>query len=178
MLSYESLFQIPIITIDVNDWKNKKNKVLKIFKSYPEEKTGIQKFYTNKKRTDITALIDFSDVFAEELNELTTFLKKDIKITDIWTVTYKKGDYQPVHNHGSSGLTGIIYLDHQKDGSKTTFIQPWNDIFVDETIHATPQEVEGKILLVPSFINHFSDPIDIGKKRILSFDLKLLTNNN
>jgi hypothetical protein len=174
MINHTPLFQIPIITIDINDWEDKKNKILNVFKRYPEEKTGIQNFYTNKKNIDLDAIVNFSNIFCEELTELTNFLKKDIKITNIWTVTYKKGNYQTVHNHGSSGLTGIIYLDYDENSPKTTFIQPWNDILIDETVYGFPQEVEGKLILVPSFINHFSDPIiDRSKKRILSFDITL-----
>jgi hypothetical protein len=46
MLTQKSLFHIPIISIDINDWENKKNKILDVFKNYPEKKTGIQNFYT------------------------------------------------------------------------------------------------------------------------------------
>jgi hypothetical protein len=174
MLNQKSLFHIPIISIDINDWENNKNKILNVFKKYPEKKTGIQNFYTNKNNLSTELIFNFADIFNEELQEITNFFKKDIKIKDVWTVTYKKGDFQPVHNHGSSGFTGIMYLDYCEDTPKTTFVQPWNDPIIDNTVCGTIEDIHEKIILVPSFVNHFSDPIkNNNKKRILSFDITL-----
>ena len=173
MLNQKSLFHIPIISIDINDWENNKNKILNVFKKYPEKKTGIQNFYTNKNNLSTAVIFNFADIFNEELQELTNFFKKDITIKDVWTVTYKKGDFQSVHNHGSLGFTGIIYLDYCDDTSKTMFVQPWNDMITDETVCGIPESFDKKIIIVPSFVNHFSNPVTgNNKKRILSFDFK------
>ena len=44
-------------------------------------------------------------------------LQRDIRVDDAWSVSYKKGEYHSVHNHGSIGLSGILYLDQPKDTS-------------------------------------------------------------
>jgi hypothetical protein len=174
MINQNTLFQIPIISVDINDWESKKNRILKTLKNYPEKKTGIQSFYTNKNKIDRDVFYIFTEIFNEELIEITNFFKKDIQITDLWTVTYKKGDYQTIHNHGSLGFTGIIYLEFFEDTPKTMFVQPWNDPIIDEIICGTLDDIDKKIILVPSFVKHFSNPIqNNNKKRILSFDLKI-----
>jgi hypothetical protein len=174
MITCNPFFQIPIITLDVSNWTVKKNKVSNIFKNYPEQKIGIQNFYTNKHLVDMELIEKFANIFNEEFTEITNFYKKDIKITSVWTVTYKTGDYQSVHNHSSTGFTGIMYLDHNKHTPKTMFVQPWNDMITDETVYGIPDSFDKKIIIVPSFVNHFSNPVTgNNKKRILSFDFKL-----
>ena len=37
-------------------------------------------------------------------------IKKNYVITEIWSIIYDKGDHHTSHNHGSMGLTGILYL--------------------------------------------------------------------
>lgn len=173
MINCEQLFQIPLIAVDINDWKNKKNTIIELFEDYPEKKIGIQNFHTNKEIVDAAAMISFTNIFNDELKEIANYFKKDITLASVWTVTYEIGDYQTVHNHGSIGLTGIIYLDHNEHSPKTMFVQPWNDCFSDRTIYGNFDDIEGKMILVPSFVNHFSGPVIEGKKRIISFDLKI-----
>ena len=48
---------------------------------------------------------------------------KKINIKDIWTVAYKKGDYQTIHHHGKSMYTGILYYDIQNKMDGTYFHQ-------------------------------------------------------
>ena len=58
--------------------------------------------------------MSFTQIIGEELDLLSKKLERDLKISDIWTVSYGKGDYHSPHNHGSLGWAGILYLIYQK----------------------------------------------------------------
>ena len=102
-------------------------------------------------------------------------LKKDIQIEDIWSVSYKSGEYHTPHNHGTTGLTGILYLEMDKNSPTTTYIQPWNNQYTDTTLYYNMPAHEGLITVVPKFVNHFTQPNKSKKiKRIISFDMKII----
>ena len=54
--------------------------------------------------------------------------KADVAIEDIWSVSYKKGDYHSPHNHGTIGYAGILYLDFP-EGSQTNKL--YTTMFLD-----------------------------------------------
>ena len=106
---------------------------------------------------------------------LSDVLKRDIQVDDAWSVSYKKGDYHSVHNHGSVGLSGILYLDQPKDAPVTHYMQPWNDYITDRTVYLPIPIQEGTIVVGPQFIQHFSQPNHSKKiKRIISWDLTVI----
>ena len=113
----------------------------------------------------------------EELGMLSQRLKKDIQLQDIWSVSYKKGDYHTPHDHGITvGLAGILYLNiRTKDEALTQYIQPWNDWYSDRTIYYPMKVNEGDIVVTPKFIRHFTEPHKSKKiKRIISWDMNIL----
>ena len=100
--------------------------------------------------------------------------KKGIQINDIWSVSYKKGDYHTPHDHGSVGLAGILYLNMPKNAPVTQYIQPWNDWQSDRTIYRPIPVIEGTIVVTPKFIRHFTEPSKESKlKRVISWDMSL-----
>ena len=101
-------------------------------------------------------------------------VKADVAIEDIWSVSYKKGDYHSPHNHGTIGYAGILYLDFPEGSQPTNYIQPWQNITSDTTLFNTLPVKEGDIVIVPKFVNHFSPPHKGKKqKRIISWDMKI-----
>jgi len=171
----ETLFKIPYWTIPTLNFKEKKKKLTNMLKAYPDKKHGIQTFSTNRQ-TNRSGLSDkFAEICGEELNMLSDKIKKDIKIDDIWSVSYKTGEYHSPHNHGSTGLTGILYLQMDNKTPKTSYIQPWNDYITDNTIYYPLPVTEGTIVVVPQFIHHFSPPNTSKKmKRIISWDMSIV----
>lgn len=171
----ETMFRIPYWTIPVLNFKEKKKQLTNLFKSYPEKKHGIQTFATNRQ-TDRSGLADgFTKIIGEELEMLSKKIQRDLAIEDIWSVSYDKGDYHSPHNHGSTGLSGILYLNLPKDAPVTSYIQPWNDFSTDNTIYYPIPVVEGSIVVVPQMVLHFSPPNKAkAKKRIISWDMKYM----
>ena len=83
----ETLFNIPYYTLPTLNFKVKKKKLTNLLKSYPEKKTGIQPFSTNRQSNRNGLAQGFSKILEEELNLLTNKVKAGVKITDIWSVS-------------------------------------------------------------------------------------------
>ena len=173
-LQQESLFNIPFWGIRIADFQQKKKELVTLLESYPEkEKEGIQEFASNQG--SVTGLVEqFASIMKQELEDFSRKINKDFAIIDIWSVSYAQGEYQSAHNHSALGLSGILYLDLPKDSPKTTYIQPWHDYETDTIRYIEVPIVEGDIVIVPSFVLHFSNPNKSkNKKRIISWDMKL-----
>ena len=171
----ESMFNIPYWTIPAINFSEKKKKLQALCKRHPESKHGIQTFSTNRQAPRIQFKEDLTVIIEEELSMLSDKLQRDIRIDDAWSVSYKKGDYHSVHNHGSVGLSGILYLDQPKDAPVTHYMQPWNDYITDRTVYLPIPIQEGTIVVVPQFIQHFSQPNHSKKiKRIISWNLTVI----
>tara|TARA_Y100001937_G_scaffold22779_1_gene32606 strand:- start:271 stop:795 length:525 start_codon:yes stop_codon:yes gene_type:complete len=169
-----SLFTIPMWSLPTLNFTKKKKQLERLCKAFPERKHGMQTFATNRQNDRTGFDQAFTEICSDELNMLSQKLKRDIQIEDIWSVSYKKGDYHTPHNHGATGLTGILYLNMPKDGALTQYIQPWNDWITDNTIYYPMPIKEGSIVVVPKFVRHFTEPHKSNKiKRIISWDMKI-----
>ena len=171
----DNLFNIPFWKMQTINFEEKKKELIKLLESYPEEKKGLQEFATNRQ-SDRSGLVEqFGSIMNQELEDFSKEIKKDFTIHEIWSITYGKGDHHISHNHGSWGLSGILYLDLPTGSPVTSYIQPWNDYENDTIQHVKISIVEGNIIIVPSFILHFSEPNKSNsKKRIISWDMKIL----
>ena len=169
-----NLFEIPMWSIPCIQFKKKKEQLVKLLKNYPEQRIGIQNFITNRQRPRPNLSQAFSNIIEEELGMLSQQVKSDIVIDDIWSVSYKKGDYHSPHNHGTIGYAGILYLEFPEGSQPTNYVQPWQNISNDTTMFNTFPVKEGDIVVVPKFVNHFSPPHKGKKqKRIISWDMRI-----
>ena len=169
-----NLFEVPMWSLPSINFKKKKEQLVKLLKNYPEKRTGIQNFTTNRQSPRPNLKEAFTNIYEEELGMLVQSVKADVAIEDIWSVSYKKGDYHSPHNHGTIGFAGIMYLEFPEGSQPTNYIQPWQSISNDTTIFNTLPVKEGDIVIVPKFINHFSPPHKGKKqKRIISWDMKV-----
>jgi hypothetical protein len=176
MIEKRNLFEVPSWKIQTINFEEKKKELVKLLESYPEEeKKGEQEFSTNRQ-TDRSGLIEgVFLIMKQEFEDFSKEIKKDFAITETWSVSYVQGDCQLPHNHGSMGLTGILYLDLPKDSPKTEYIRPWNDYENDTVPHCKIPIVEGDIIIIPSFVMHYSKPNrSENTKRIVSWDMKIL----
>ena len=167
-----NLFEIPMWSLPSINFKKKKEQLVKLLKNYPEKRTGIQNFTTNRQSPRPNLKEAFTNIYEEELGMLVESVKADVAIEDIWSVSYKKGDYHSPHNHGTIGYAGILYLEFPEGSQPTNYIQPWQNITSDTTLFNTLPVKEGDIVIVPKFVNHFSPPHKGKKqKRIISWDM-------
>jgi hypothetical protein len=165
----EPVFKIEFFKISCVNFNNKKKKLEKILKRYPEMPRG--NFSSNRDKCSI--ITEFREIFKDEFSLIRAKFNSKILLQRVWSVTYNKGDYHVPHNHSSTGYCGILYLDMKPDSPKTTYIQPWNSQ-EDRSVLYTPPVKPGDIMIVPQFLMHYSTPNPIKfKKRILSFDFLL-----
>ena len=170
-----TLFSIPMWRLPVLNFSKKKKELEQLCKAYPEREHGIQTFSTNRQGDRSGMATAFANILEQELSMFSKRIKRDIAFEDIWSVSYRRGDYHTVHDHGTVGLAGILYLNMPKDGAVTQYVQPWNDYLTDRTIYYPLPVKEGDIVVTPKFVRHFTEPHKSSKiKRIISWDMKIL----
>ena len=166
------LFSIPYYTIKVKNFESKKKKLEELFNIFPDKKLENQNFKTNRQMEKVGLSKSFYLILQDELQEISQHFKKDIGIEDAWSVTYEKGDFQLPHNHGSTGLAAILYLNLNDNHPQTMYIQPWNDFFTDYTVYYNLPISEGDIIITPKFVRHFTKPNENDDiKRVITWDM-------
>ena len=162
----EPIFKIEFFKIKCIDFAKKKQLIETVLKQYPE--VPLENFYTNRNKANF--LDDFQKIFKDEISLVNKKYNRKIHLYNLWSVSYKKGNYHVPHNHGSKGYCGILYLNMKEKSPLTTYIQPWQTE-MDTTKLYKPKVVEGDIMIVPQFIYHYTEPNTINfNKRIISFD--------
>ena len=134
-------------------------------------KEGLQHFYTDRQKDGKSYALDFDHLFSDELNQFKQESGvSEYQITDIWTIKYKKEDYQTVHNHRSFGYSGLLYVDYDEKVHKpTVFVGPWNDPISDTTQLAfAPEEKERVMYIFPSVLLHYAQSNASGKERVVT----------
>jgi hypothetical protein len=168
------LFEYPSYKYEVNDWDFKKKGLLKRINSQKFIRTSLQTFETDRQTSRKSYLHYFKDLIRPELNQFCQEAKVSCMMTDCWSVRYRRGDHQTIHNHRSWGFSGVLYVEFDpKQHLPTCFVPPWQDPISDTTILTHPQNIkEGTIIIVPSYTLHFVHPNQSKKQRtIISFDL-------
>lgn len=172
----DTLFSIDIAHIDIENWKNKKIKLLKEIKKLKFERNN--SFDSSRYLQNNEELIKaFIKIFDNDLNKILHECNiESINIHDMWVVKYKKGDYQSVHHHIPSTYSGILYIDLDKKQSTTTFVAPFPSM-TGKVLSVSPDNIkEGSLCIFPSHLSHYVNPNSINKERVsLSFDFNFLT---
>jgi len=173
MWESQALFVVPFWRTKINNFSFKKKNIEKILKSYPEKITQLHTF-TSNRGADLCE--PFREVFEEELNGFASTIKRNCRVTDVWSVSYKTGDYHPYHSHNNKGLSGIIYLTLKDKMPHTVFVNDYPEWTTGHTQYYDMQVEEGDLVIVPSYVGHFT-PHNLSKKnkRIIAFDLNVIT---
>ena len=176
----KTLFDIPIWIKEVDNFDYKKSELDKELSKFPEMRNDTNTFFSNRN-TDRNGLSkSFGNIMSKELLELYSSVKKykseirEVLITDVWSVTYEKGDYQATHNHRSTGLSGLLHLENPSDGPNLNIVMPWNDWINDTTNYYSVKYKVGTMMVMPSFLLHSSEPnLSNERKRVISWDMKI-----
>jgi len=158
--------EIGIYTLEnYQELNNKlKNIILEFRKKYPESDNSNVKawhshFDTHYKEPKFNILIDKilkkSQEFCQE------FLKMNCNLypLNFWVMEYGKGNYAVKHNHWPATLSGIYYIDVEKNSSPIIFE---NDFVI--------KPKNGMLLLFPSIVDHEVPPSK-GKRIVASINL-------
>ena len=176
----KTLFDIPIWVKEVDNFDYKKGRLDKELSKFPELRNDTNTFFSNRNTNRDGLSKSFGDIMSKELLELRSNLKKykreinEVWVTDVWSVTYEKGDYQPTHNHRSVGLSGILHLENPTNGPNLNIVMPWNDWITDTTNYLSVKYKVGTMVVMPSFLLHSSEPnLSNERKRVISWDMRV-----
>jgi len=179
---YVDMFKIPLLHLEVTDWETKKEQLKELFdfRGYNNtEVDGMTSDYLYKVDSgNIQKNNDEIDrILLKEIGLFKDFFEfSDHEIIISWFQRTLNGQYHGVHNHGSSGYTGVCYIDYDpKVHEPTKFIAPFNHFIRTDTLHFSPSNInEGSLVFFPSVINHYAEANHTNVPRtILSFNLKL-----
>jgi len=100
---------------------------------------------------------------------------KDSNILGLWWNVYHQGDYVESHSHRSEGVSGVYFLELTETNS-TTFVYD-NHYTLSHKISSWTTKYtanyvkEGDVLLFPSTLNHYVNPV-VNRKVSISFNIE------
>ena len=185
---YVQMFHIPLVHMEVKDWKTKKEKLKDLidYKSFRKGKLDEpdtdffyrKNFFQSDQFDEISKESGkIKEIFWEEFKEFVLGLGlTEYDITGFWFETSVKGQHHEIHNHGTTGYSVVCFIEFDENYHRpTNFTAPFNN-FLDGTvlIHEPPDIKEGSLIFFPSAIHHFAPPnySDV-PRMILSFNLKV-----
>lgn len=126
-------------------------------------------------------ILEVANLFAKELG-FSGYKKLVIK--ESWLNLFNKGNYEILHNHYSSFLSGVYYVNSNEKCSNFYFEdhietrKMWSDCYQHcrtDNVQATVyQPIEGRMILFPSWLIHGVQPNEVEIERIsLAFNLDI-----
>lgn len=169
-----NLFKIPFVSVQVQDWQAKKSAICGLLRDYEFERTDQADFDSDRRNNGGRYGAEFCEIFSDELSKLAAGVGlKTVAVRDVWAVRYGRNDYHAVHNHRSTGYSGILYVDFDEhEHSPTVYVSPWNDPVSDTSQLSSPPVREGMMVMVPSSVLHYTRPSRSDRMRsVIAFDL-------
>lgn len=171
-----NLFSIRYVSVQSEDWESKKAQLKKLFREEDFERRELAQFETDRHNNNNRYIDDFCRIFGDELNRFGMEMGlTQLRIGSMWSVRYERGDYHAIHNHRSTGYSGIVYVDFDsEEHTPSVHVSPWNDPITDMTPFSVPPVKEGTFVFVPSNVLHFTRPNQSDKLRsIVAFDMEV-----
>lgn len=171
-----NLFAMRYVSVQAEDWGEKKEELLDLLREGDFERRDLAQFETDRHNNRNRYIEDFCGIFGDELNRFGMEMGlAQLRIGAIWAVRYRRGDYHAVHNHRSTGYSGILYVDYDEaEHTPSIHVSPWNNPVTDMTELAAPPVREGTFVFVPSSVLHYTRPNESDKLRqIVAFDMEV-----
>jgi len=165
----ETLFSIPIYKYNVNNWEQKKQKLLNLFDNCETKKAG--EVLTSPIYTKISILDE----------EIKTFEKESglfFILHGFWFQKYEKNMQHCVHEHGAAGFSSVCFIEYDEECHKPTiFISPFIDSITTQYGKNYIPVKEGEIIFFPSNIMHYVPVNEFHVPRLIaSFNLEIDNN--
>ena len=185
---FHAMFSTPILHLKVKNWNEKKSNLLNLFNDVSNKKETFKRAKLSHQfdvETDYHYIHDnhddenndcnydeeISNILLDELQKVADIYEVSLEIVTSWFEKAAKGRCHSAHNHGSSGLSAVCFIEFDKNyHSPTVFVNP--DTASDQLNFVPPHIDEGSLIVFPSNIIHFTEPNSSDKERIiLSFNL-------
>lgn len=182
MLKSDSMFSLPIYTVEVADWVSKKKKIKEsiegLYLGRPSDEPGhcLTDYFHNGNGIE-PYWNDLIDILNPEIkrSEGGFFNKREMLIEGFWVEKSDKNKSHGIHNHGALGYSAVLYVDFDPEHhSSTRFVSPFNHWETGEVLYYSPKVREGVMIYFPSYILHEAPPNFSDKTRtIISFNFKV-----
>ena len=182
-----NLFGFPITKFVIDNWSDKKSKLLNLIDLTDNDIVECQTDYY-KYQTSAPYLKEFHKILETDLSkivdEYTQILSdrykgdcpvKGIEEWQLWSQRYDKGQYHGAHNHGLMNISCVLYVEFdEKEHFPTTFYSPNPNPFYGTIDKVAPPVDEGEIVTFPSVLLHESPMSKSDKQRtIMSFNIPM-----
>jgi hypothetical protein len=171
----ENMFYVPIAHVQVDDWENKKKKLIELYKQVEiENKDNV---WTNYYKDSHILNQSVSEILKDEIVEFHKFfgfIKS--QISSSWFEKSLKNNSHRAHNHGSLGYSAVCFVEYDKTCHiPTNFVAPFLNFLDGMVLNYMPKIDEGSLIFFPSSIVHNTFANQSEKERIiLSFNLDIL----
>ena len=191
-----NLFGFPITKFVIDDWSEKKSRLLKLidfsaddvkefdyFQQDYECDTDYYKYATsapyidefvNILQTDLDKIVyDYTEILSDRYRGDCPFHSVDK--WQLWSQRYVKGQFHGAHNHGLMNVSCVLYVEFDSEEHfPTTFYSPNPNPFYGTIDKIAPPINEGEILTFPSVLLHESPVSKSDKQRtIMSFNIPM-----
>lgn len=178
IIPFRSMFMIPYLQLNVNDWVNKKKKLLELMSkcNLTNPNSILESSFYDESSKNHNELVEF--IFQDELDlAKKSFGFNYYSIKYSWFQEQTKNMFHPLHDHGEKNImmSSICYIEYDSsEHSPTQFISPFVDSFTSSHSHFMPRVEEGTIIFFPSNVLHQTLPSPSDKPRkIISFNMEL-----
>ena len=191
-----NLFGFPITKFVIDDWSEKKSRLLKLidfsaddvkefdyFQQDYECDTDYYKYATSAPyidefvdilQTDLDKIVyDYTEILSDRYRGDCPFHSVDK--WQLWSQRYVKGQFHGAHNHGLMNVSCVLYVEFDSEEHfPTTFYSPNPNPFYGTIDKIAPPVNEGEILTFPSVLLHESPVSKSDKQRtIMSFNIPM-----
>lgn len=172
-----SMFSVPLIIIEIKNWKEKKNKIISFIEKQELSPNHKENHYTSYFSSQNCENFNLEEIFNNEFSEFCKSINvKHYHLKSFWVQKYENMNLHSIHNHGSIGYSFVCYVSFNPEKHEsTTFIAPFNNFITGEIISHSPNVTEGMIIFFPSAIHHYA-PINMSdnSRIILSGNMDVL----
>lgn len=167
------IFQIPLIEIKLQNWEEKKKKLLDLYKSIEHTMTIEDSLLTDYWDSNRNYIKNIHEIFISEITAIQKTLNQKFKITNCWYELAKTNQFHPPHNHGHLGYSCVCYINYAlEQNSKIHFVSPFLNFMTAQTMEHVPELEEGLFLCFPSSLLHYTTPNQSTIERlVVSFNL-------
>jgi len=174
------LFSVPLFHYKVENWPEKKERLLELYNSRVEsnllKKTGgtldVDTDYHANYDNEYNYSDEITDIFESELMDFSETSNLQIEVNSTWFERSSKNSSHACHNHGPMGYSAVCFIQFDpKHHTPTVFMNPLTAA-VSPCSLMPPGIREGSLILFPSYLLHFTNSNESDLDRIiLSFNL-------
>jgi hypothetical protein len=191
------MFAVPLVHIQIKDWKNKKSRLLQIYKNTQTNSSSgssldVDTDYHYNNRTNSSYSQDIHNILCDEIAIMENMLLHPndfhevnieypidcedeeiefyFKLENSWFEKTEKNKRHDVHNHGPVGYSCVVFIDYDPNiHTPTRFYNPYFSSFFGTPCDYQPRHLvnEGSLICFPSPILHSTDPNISDKDRLI-----------